>query len=127
MATLERFCRACNAKITDKNDVYTGWCKSCQRFDYEIYNSHKPDEPAPPITFDVIIADIQRVHKFRPSLESLVEFAFEPINRGGLMYFRALVKVNGRVAEYSRRDQATPQDALRELWHLCCGTQPEDI
>ncbi len=122
-----RTCPACKKSVTNKEHVYTGWCPTCKQYRFEIWDIRTGDS-APPISLDTMIGDIMRESMLRPSPDRQVEIGFETIrDKHDLMAFRAFVKVDGRVREYSRRTQISPQDALRELWNLCRGVRPEDI
>lgn len=120
-------CRGCTTVTNDPDDTYVRWCRECQRYAYEIDNPHT-GEPEEPIRLNLIIGAIQRQLQFRPSYNSPVRFGIESFTgKDGHSCFRAVVFVNNIAKEFSRREQGTPSDALRELYYLCVGTDPKEI
>lgn len=120
-------CRKCGRTSYNKNDVLHGWCDACKLWQYEVDNPNT-GAAAPPIQLDLIIGDLQRSHRVYMRDGSRITLLFEQFTgKDARLYWRACLMLNGRATQHSRREQLTPQDALRELHELCKGTKPEDI
>lgn len=132
----EMICRKCNERDTTEQHIKTGWCPHCNLFQYEIAIARKHkrgitksadyDHTSEPVKLDSLIGNIQRYNMSLGEPPRAILFEqFTAAN--GTLAWRAVVMDGKRVVEYSRRDQLSPQDALRELDLLCKGVSPEDI
>lgn len=121
-------CRGCDSPITSAAFIRHGWCAHCKKFQYEIVGKDHRGEliESPSVQLDVVFGDIQRSRLATSDVQMSVLFETYR-GKDGRNAHRACVLIDGKVREYSRRDQESPSDALLELYHLCKGSAPEDI
>lgn len=117
-------CRACGSVLHNSDDMRIAWCPEVEGFAF----AHGRGVPEP-CHLDAIISAIAAEHVSSIRNNCMFSISFEMFRtKDGLrLAWRALVKVDNKVVEYSRREQYGPRDALRELHLLTSGTPPEDI
>jgi hypothetical protein len=120
-------CRKCGVATREPDNIRRRWCGHCETFGFEIENQHGA-KPAQPIQLDLIIGGLLRGHRLYINKGSRPSLLFEQsTGADGFIFWRACLLVDGKVSQHSRREQLSPQDALRELELLCQGVKPEDI
>jgi len=93
------------------NDEKYGWCANCNQFSY----AEGQNEP---VHFNAIVSDLQAKVRSHMASGSPFSLQFEQFTDNGQMCWRALIKLGNNVWKHSHRKQATPTDALRELYEL---------
>lgn len=119
-------CRLCGSVLHSVAHQRIGWCQSAERF---LYTEIPKNRLANVLPLDAMIGAIQA-----KELNSLVRGAMFSLNlemfetkERDRMAWRAILEIDGRVSQHSRREQYSPSDGLRELHQLVMGVAPEDI
>lgn len=104
-------CPKCGMESHNPNDVRERYCGNCHQF-------HSALGGQEAICFNRIVADLKKGVKSRIDSGSPFTLQFEEFVDDGRKYWRALIRLGAGVWKHSHRPQATPQDALRELYEI---------